>query len=512
MNAVIYARFSSANQNETSITAQIRECKAFAERKGYTVIKTYADRAISGKRADNRPEFQQMISDSANGSFDYIIVWKLDRFSRNKYDSVIYKAKLGKNDVSVISATEPIDDSPEGVLMEAIFEGFSEYYVKELSVKTVRGMSENLIQNKSNGGSPTWGYIIDENKHFTIDPINAPIVKEIFENYSEGKTIREILDMLNAKNVTNNGKKHTYHSINHMLKNTRYIGEYKFQDMINTEAIPPIIDKELFDRCQQRINANKHKPASFRKVDEKFLLTGKVFCGCCGASMSGVSATGRSNTYRYYQCVKSKKKLCAKKKISKDLLEKAVLMLTMEVLGNRTLVKRICNACFSLQNTNNSNLPLLQKKLKQNEKEIENIMTAVKAGIITRSTKSELERLEDEKEAIEIEIAKEQIIRSEIPREHIEEWILSFAKTNLNSQEQKQRLIDIFVNSVHVFDDKIVIFFNYKNGEKCISIDDVKELINNKKTNTLKKCSSFVVCGVGDGNRTHDLRDHNPTL
>lgn len=135
MKAVIYARFSSDNQREESIEGQVRECLAFAERKGISVIKTYADRAISGKRADNRPEFQQMISDSARGEFDAVIVWKIDRFSRDKYDSVMYKSKLNKNGVSVISATEPIDDSPEGKLMESIFEGFSEYYSKTLLKK-----------------------------------------------------------------------------------------------------------------------------------------------------------------------------------------------------------------------------------------------------------------------------------------------------------------------------------------------------------------------------------------
>ena len=143
MKAVIYARYLSDNQREESIEGQLRKCKAFANRKGYSVVKTYSDRAISGKRADNRPEFQHMIRGSSKGEFDTVIVWKIDRFSRDKYDSVVYKSKLKKNGVSVISATEPIDDSPEGKLMESIFEGFSEYYVKDLEMKTSRGMTEN---------------------------------------------------------------------------------------------------------------------------------------------------------------------------------------------------------------------------------------------------------------------------------------------------------------------------------------------------------------------------------
>jgi site-specific DNA recombinase len=175
LNAVIYARYSSDNQREESIEGQLRECSEFAERKGYTVIKTYADRAISGKKADNRPEFMQMIADSKQKLFDAVIVWKIDRFSRDKYDSVYYKNVLKKNGVSVISATEPIDDSPEGQLMESIFEGFSVYYIKDLSAKVSRGMTENALKCKYNGGARTFGYIIDEDKHFQPDPVNALI-------------------------------------------------------------------------------------------------------------------------------------------------------------------------------------------------------------------------------------------------------------------------------------------------------------------------------------------------
>lgn len=125
MNAVIYARFSCENQREESIEGQVRECRVFAERKGYSVVKIYADRALSGTRADNRPEFQQMISNSESGGFELVIVWKIDRFSRDKYDSAVYKKRLEKNGVRVVSATEPIDDSPEGKLMESVIEGFA---------------------------------------------------------------------------------------------------------------------------------------------------------------------------------------------------------------------------------------------------------------------------------------------------------------------------------------------------------------------------------------------------
>ena len=500
MNAVIYARFSCENQREESIEGQVRECRVFAERKGYSVVKIYADRALSGTRADNRPEFQQMISDSESGGFELVIVWKIDRFSRDKYDSAVYKKRLEKNGVRVVSATEPIDDSPEGKLMESVIEGFAQYYVKDLEIKTSRGMTENALNGKFNGGYVTFGYKIYKDGHFRKDPAAAPIVTDIFKRYAEGETIRHMVDDLTARGVTNNGRKITYHFVNWLLKNRRYLGEYSFRDVKNTEAIPPIVSEELFEKCQQRLSANKHKSASFRKVEEKYLLTGKIFCGHCGRTMSGVSGKGKGGgVYRYYQCVVSKRKRCEKKPVSKDFIENAVLEATMKIFDDKALIRRICDACYELQNKESLLLPTLKKQLRQNKKEIENVMKAIKAGIVTRSTKKELERLEREQELLENQIAVEKIKRPTIEREKIEAWIMRFAKTDLKSAAEKQRLIDIFVNSVHVYDDKLLVLFNYKDGEKCIRPDDISE--HEKKSNTQNKCSTLIKSGDPYGNR-----------
>ena len=137
MNAVIYARYSSDNQREESIEGQIRECTAFAEKNGITILKHYIDRAYSAK-TDNRPEFQRMINDSRQRLFDIVLVWKLDRFSRDRYGSATYKHILKKNGIRVVSATENISDSPEDILLESLLEGLSECYSAELSVKIQR--------------------------------------------------------------------------------------------------------------------------------------------------------------------------------------------------------------------------------------------------------------------------------------------------------------------------------------------------------------------------------------
>ena len=152
MTAVIYARYSSDNQREESIEGQIRECTAYTEKNGITVVKHYIDRALSAK-TDNRPDFQQMIKDSEKRLFDIVLVWKLDRFARNRYDSAHYEYQLERNHVKLVSATEPISDSPAGIMVKSMLTGMAEYYSAELSEKVVRGMTENVLKGKYNGGT-----------------------------------------------------------------------------------------------------------------------------------------------------------------------------------------------------------------------------------------------------------------------------------------------------------------------------------------------------------------------
>ena len=187
MTAVIYARYSSDNQREESIEGQIRECTAYAEKNGITVVRHYIDRAISAK-TDNRPQFQQMIKDSERKLFDMVLVWKLDRFARNRYDSARYKTQLKKNGVKLMSATEVISDGPEGIILESVLEGYAEYYSADLSEKVVRGMTENALKGKYNGGAVPIGYVIDAEQRFQPDSLTAPFVAEAFKRYNEGAT------------------------------------------------------------------------------------------------------------------------------------------------------------------------------------------------------------------------------------------------------------------------------------------------------------------------------------
>ena len=342
MTAVIYARYSSDNQCEESIEGQIRECTDYAEKNGITVIKHYIDRAFSAK-TDNRPEFQQMIRDSSKKLFDVVLVWKFDRFARNRFDSANYKMILKKNGVHLISVMEPIAEGSQGILVETLLEGMAEYYSAELSEKVIRGQTENALKGKCTGGTGTIGYKIDDDKFYHLDPLTAPLVLEAFQRYDNGDKMVEIVNFLNDKGVRNMlGGKMTHSSVNTMLKNRRYIGELSFRDIVVPDAIPVIVPKDLFDRVQKRLDKNKRAPAC-GKADEEYLLTTKLFCGKCGALMfgeSGTSATGR--TYYYYKCANVKRrKGCNKKTVQKEWLEDLVVRETMKLIQDDAVIDKI---------------------------------------------------------------------------------------------------------------------------------------------------------------------------
>ena len=476
MKAVIYARYSSDNQREESIEGQIRECTAFAEKNDLTILKHYIDRAYSA-RTDHRPAFQEMIKDSDKHLFDMVIVWKLDRFSRDRYDSARYKVLLKKNNVRVVSATEVISSGADGILLESVLEGFAEYYSADLAEKVTRGMTENALKCKFNGGSMPIGYVIDEEQHFQIDPLTAPFVLEAFKRYIEGATMKELIDFFNEKGIKNkSGGDINYNSIQRMLNNRRYIGEYAFRDIVVPDGIPAIVPKELFDRVQAKLAKNKKSPAR-HKAEEDYLLTTKLFCGCCGAYMCGESGKGRSGeVHRYYKCVSIKKRrtICNKKSVRKDWIEDIVVNATMKMLMSDTTIDAIVSALMTLQDAENVNLPLYEKQLKETNVAINNLLNAIQAGILNRSTKERFDQLEATRDELENKIAAEKLAKPRITEEQLRFFLDRFRKLDVRQLSHRRMLIDTFVNAVFLYDDKLVLTYNFREGTETITFDDLK--------------------------------------
>ena len=473
MTAVIYARYSSDNQREESIEGQIRECTAYAEKNGFTVVKHYIDRAISAK-TDNRPQFQQMIKDSERGIFDIIIVWKLDRFARNRYDSARYKTQLKRNGVKLVSATEVISAGPEGIILESVLEGYAEYYSADLSEKVVRGMTENALKGIYNGGTIPFGYMIDETRHYQPDPLLAPYVEQTFQKYADGATMTDLRDWLKAHNIKNSmGGEMSYNTIQRMLSNRRYIGELRLRDVVQPNAIPALVSEDLFNKVQEKLAKNKKAPAR-HKAEESYLLTTKLYCGKCGALMfgeSGVSHTGKM--YTYYKCAAAKKKkTCDKKAVRKQWLEDLVVNETMKLVEDDASMNAIIAKVMELQNQESTDLPIYEKQLKETEVGITNMLNAIQMGILTSSTKERLEALEEQRKELQARIAEERLAKPKMKEEFVRFWLLRFRKLDMTQPEQRQALVDTFINAIYLYDDKVLITFNYKEGTETVAFGE----------------------------------------
>lgn len=493
MNGVIYARYSSDNQREESIEGQLRECREYADKQGITIFGTYIDRAYSAK-TDNRPEFQRMIKDSAKHLFDVVIVWKLDRFARNRYDSAHYKNALRKNGVRVLSAKENISDGPEGIILESMLEGMAEYYSAELSVKVKRGMTENALKCKHNGGRPPIGYIVDENRQYHIDPTTEPLAKEIFERYADGESVAGIVKDLNTRGfVAQDGGKLTYNTFHNILRNRKYIGEYHYGETIIPNGVPAIIPDELFERVQKRVEKNRRAPGC-AKAKEDYLLTTKLYCGKCGTFMvgeSGKSKTGKM--HYYYKCLSAKRKRgCSKKAVKKDWIENLVVSFTMEHVLSDHIIGRIAQALVALQEKENAILPALRQQLTDTKQRISNMLNAIEQGVVTSTTKQRLTELEEKKESLEISILQEEMAKPMLTEEQVVFWISRFRNGDVNDPKFRQRLIDCFVNSIYLYDDRIVLTYNYKDGTQAVTLDEIENVFSNEGDN---KSSDLAQCG-----------------
>lgn len=507
MTGVIYARYSSDNQREESIDGQLRECKAFAAKNDIQIVGTYIDRALSAK-TDNRPDFQRMIKDSEKHTFDVIIVWKLDRFARNRYDSAHYKAILKRNDVRVISATEAISQGAEGIILESVLEGMAEYYSAELSEKVIRGQTENAYKCKFNGGTIPFGYIIDKENNFQLNPETAPFVLSAYQMYDDGKTMSEIAEDFNSKGLRNTrGTKFNINAISKILRNRRYIGEYKYRDITIPDGIPAIVPKDLFERIQKQMQKNKKAPARY-KAEADYILTTKLYCGKCMSFMVGESGTSRnSTTYRYYKCIDAKRnKGCDKKAVKKDWIEDLVINQIIRVLWDDELIDSLADMVIDLQGKENTTLPLLKKQLSETEKSINNMLDAIQQGIITSSTKKRLEDLENQKKEIEINIAQESIKKPMLTKDQVVFWFERLRKVDITDIKHRKRLVDSFVNSIILHDDRIEFYFNYKKGANTLSISELEkssDLLNspppnkNRNFDTMcQDCGSFLFAPI----------------
>lgn len=417
------------------------------------IIGEYIDRAFSAK-TDNRPEFQKMINDSYSKKFQAIVVWKLDRFARNRYDSARYKTILKKNMVEVISATEVISKGAEGIILEAVLEGYAEYYSADLSEKVIRGMTENALKCKYNGGNVPIGYIIDDNKHYQIDKLAAPFVKDAFEMYASNMTMKEITEYLNQKGVrTSRNNNIEIRNMSVILRNRKYIGEYRYMNIVIPDGIPQIVSKELFDDVQEKLKRKQRN--SNPDMKNKYILSSKLRCGKCNSLMCGESGTSKTGKiYNYYKCSSVKRHLgCDVKSVRQEDFEKVVLETVIGYLLTETNINKITDAVLKINKKENASILLLKKQYKCIVKNINNIVDAIAQGIFSNSVQEKLTELEQKKIEIEnqIKIEKENLSNSKLTRSQIKYWLFNIL--TLLPEDKKSLLIDAFVDEIIYFSD-----------------------------------------------------------
>ncbi|MCL2703859.1 MAG: recombinase family protein [Defluviitaleaceae bacterium] len=475
--AVVYARYSSTNQKEQSIEGQLRDCYAYAEREGYRIVGEYIDRALSAK-TDKRDDFQKMIKDAEKRQFQAVIVWKLDRFARNRYDSATYKARLKKHGVKVVSAMENISDNPEGIILEGMLESMAEYYSANLSQNIRRGQYDSAIKGQFIGSRPPIGYKL-ENKRLVIDDAKAWIVRYFFEEYAKGVSKTDIVAALAAKGVKNAfGRELTSNYLQTTLRNTRYIGQYVFRGELIPDANPPIIDEKTFYAVQERLTAKAHAPAT-EKAIVNYLLSGKAFCGLCGTRLIGES--GKSKTgdkHFYYTCSKRKRqKDCKKLNEKKGFLEWYVVEQTIEYVLTPERINYIAARVVAAYDTdfNVNKIKEMEGRLMRLDGDINKAVDATLEAPTAKARArffEKIEAMETQKADIEIDLSRLKIAAGiKYTEEQIIVWLKQFCKGDLLDEDFQSRIIDVFINSVYVYDNKIVIYYNIKDGKQVSYIE-----------------------------------------
>ena len=451
--AVIYARYSCDNQTEQSIEGQLHVCEDFAKRNNIVIVDTYIDRAMTGTN-DNRPAFQKMLSDSNMKCWNYVIVYKLDRFSRNKYETTIHKKRLKDNGVKVLSAMENIPDTPEGIILESLLEGMNQYYSAELSQKVLRGMKETRRKGFFQGGKVRYGYKLDGRK-LVIDEDRAKIVNYIFTQYSLGVFVKDIINNLTAKGILYKGKPFCDKTVYGMLRTERYVGSYTIHGEVVENIYPQIISKELFDKVKSKLRKNQY---GRRSIETHYLLRNKMKCGYCGNSIIAESGTSQNGQINYYYKCHGRKNLrnnCKKSTEPQHILEDVIVKGLIEEMSKPETISTITKLILQHQEKasgNNLFLSNLQKEQRQIETSINNILAAIEKGIVSTSTAKRLQDLE----ARQLEIEQLIIIeRSKANMKLSKDAIIEFYKKGLSLSPLP--LINYFVDEITLFDDEAII-------------------------------------------------------
>ena len=508
MKVALYARVSSDQQAEknNSIPSQLRLLHEYALKHNMEVVKEYIDEGESALSI-NRPAFLDMIAETKKrfSPFQAILVWKLSRFARNRQDSILYKSILRKRGIEVISISEPIDDTPQGQLMEGMIEVIDEFYSAVLAQETLRGMIENARKGNRNGGFPIYGYknvgVFDEKGNpktkYEVNQTEAKVVKLIFELYAKGNGLKNIVMELTRRGIRpRSGTYWSKSTVANILRNETYIGwtvfnkrdkktigrQFKAKDewIIIKNTHEPIISEDLFDKVQKLIEARQPKNTPAQVTASQYLLSGLMRCGKCGGAY-GVTGYGRERKYAYYNCInysKKGKKVCPGRRLRADEMDREVIDRVRKLVFSdenmRKLVDGINVATKSLRIDYTRKITELKKKAADLQLRTRRQYEAIESGKIDLSLVTErLKELRVQRDSLQEEIAYYERLNAQNRPVYITPSMIEFYRKEMeevfvgtNVHEQRD-FLKKFIEKIVIHDNRIEIIY-YAPGPKSL--------------------------------------------
>lgn len=479
--AFAYYRYSSDAQRDVSIDQQRDAAHEYAKSHGMVIPEGYEfeDRSITGTTIE-RPGLEHMLFEAKHKRPAYLILWKLDRLSRQVHDSFAIDAQLRDLGVQIVTIAEPLpEDEAMRYTMQALYAAMAQNFIITHRSNVLRGLNYNA-QNGLYNGRKILGYIGETNKPYIIDNSQAPVVKKIFSDYANGTPLQKIADELNEAGFRSvKGNKFVVSSLSNIIKNRAYIGEYKWGDHLIPGGMPRIIDDNLFEEANNMLLKNKRggKHATRKLKPEKvdFWLTGHVYCGKCGGSMYGISGTSKSGEkYYYYTCLNHKKHKCDQKNKKKEDIELIVKNTLNDMIfepATRLLIAEMCYNYY--QETQGEDrtayINSLHNELKDVEKKLHNFVKAIEKGIFNDTTQMAMSELEKRQKLLREQIsAEEQREKYEISYRQIVHYLECFVG-DLDEPEVLERLLDIMVDKVYLYDEEMIMTFNYTEDRQEIN-------------------------------------------
>jgi site-specific DNA recombinase len=480
----LYVRYSDTKQDDGySIEYQLSECQEYLTKQGLTLGKTYIDQAITGTKVAGREAFHELIHDVKNGLIDVVIVYKFSRIFRNAYESHKYRKLFKKHNVRLISITQLMDDETSaGRLMINVLADIDQFQSETISDFVKSSMREMAKQGYFTGGTVPYGYKLDtvfdngkkKKKRYVPDEFEKEVVKKLFELYADNYSLKYLQDYLKKTGAsTRQGKPFGITTIARMLRNDFYIGVLRYnaqghEPIVVYDVIPPIIDKMLWERVQQRHKSQNYvKP---RKRKDLYSLTGKIICGKCNNHFFGIRSgsvqRGKKYDYKYYVCSTSKTYgECNCKRIRKDFLEELVLKEIKKHILNEKSIYQIANDILKRLGEN----PDGQKnKLKELKKERATVKSQITELIELRSLRlvnnayvaENMSKYEERVKELDVQIfAIEEQAKTALSHAMIVDYLnkmLSISDTT--DDEVLQTIFNNFVEKIVIDNEAIEVF------------------------------------------------------